>query len=102
MVVGVAQGNVVEDVVRIHAELQPEAFGKLEVLHDGSIRREVAVAVQRVKAGIADVSGAGIKPCAPWRDWGEVLDVGSAAHGMHEAAGPEIEGPNSLVRPADP
>ena len=46
LVLGVAQGDMVEDVVRVHAELQVEAFSKLEVLRDVRIGGIVAYPVQ--------------------------------------------------------
>src|SRR5664279_1614236 len=103
LVIGVAQRNMVEEVVRVHAELELEALRKLEVLHDGSLGSIVAGTVQPVKTNIADRSGCWIEPDSAHNNRGEVLDVRcAAARWVDEAAGAQIEDSSSLIRPADP
>src|SRR5208283_6247238 len=103
LVVGVAQRNMVEDVVRIHAELELESLRKLEVLHDGRLGGIVTRAPQVVKARIADRPGGRSEPYSTHKNRSEVLDIrSSTTRGVDQAAGSQMEAATSVVRPADP
>src|SRR5271157_381982 len=70
--VGEVQRRVIEDVERVHLELQVEALGKPEVLRYRHVVGEYSRSIHRTKAKVADLTWARIEEVATHCRWREI------------------------------